>query len=747
MQINKLIEMEELEEAHLNLLSLRQEFQEEQCGEVEGSMEQSKKEKDLQLLYRKLRDKVKTIVRDSSSLPSRNKGHLVSVARLVQEEERRDGEPGGLAEPGGWREVWREAVGEGALVIVDGVHLDAPDQNSAWLAVHLGQLGQTIVQDLERVKRDLRGSYPPSFKVFSTYVRSYHRVVAQHLKMLKQQVKELKDILALLNWILNHYQSERIMGSPSLRPEMQSESTELVLDQDFLDQLKDQCCSQVQRVQGLVSSTRTVDVHLENKLIHACVEELVKFPKRFEEALMSSYNSTEDNPLTPTLWAKYLNTSINNFTTLHKHHLHHLHQQLHHTTVSTTYTTSINSSPHYTHHTTVSTTYTTSINSFTTLQQHMEQYRVRCSGPVADFSQEVNSLLERQAHSLEEQYNNDIKLYMRRMMTRKWLTNDEDFQKLSRRVELLSEQCSQMRPPTVQVLVDRLHHHTVKDYISRLMNSSYSCKNRKHEGAARKLREQWWKMNNLFIDMLHYNYTTTTLHHHYNYTTTTLQLHRHYTTTTPTTTTPPLHYNYTATTLQLHHHYTTTTPPLQLHRHYTTPPLHYNTTTTTPPLQLHHHYNYNYTTTLQLHRHYTTTTPPLQLHRHYNYTATTLQLHRHYNYTATTLHRHYNYTTTTTTPPLHYNYTTTTLQLHRHYNYTATTLQLQLHHHYTTTTPPLHYNYTTTTLQLHHHYTTTTPPLHYNYTTTTLQLHRHYTTTTPPLHYNYTTTTTTPPLH
>lgn len=88
MQINKLIEMEELEEAHLNLLSLRQEFQEEQCGEVEGSMEQSKKEKDLQLLYRKLRDKVKTIVRDSSSLPSRNKGHLVSVARLVQEEER-----------------------------------------------------------------------------------------------------------------------------------------------------------------------------------------------------------------------------------------------------------------------------------------------------------------------------------------------------------------------------------------------------------------------------------------------------------------------------------------------------------------------------------------------------------------------------------------------------------------------------------------------------------------------------------
>jgi len=40
---------------------------------------------------------------------------------------------------------------------------------------------------------------------------------------------------------------------------------------------------------------------------------------------------------------------------------------------------------------------------------------------------------------------------MRRMMTRKWLTNDDDFQKLFGRMEQLSEQCSQMRPPTVQV--------------------------------------------------------------------------------------------------------------------------------------------------------------------------------------------------------------------------------------------------------------------------------------------------------
>lgn len=204
MQINKLIEMEVLEEAHLNLLSMRQEFQQEreQCGE-DSPMELAKKEKDLNLLYGDLRNKVNTIVRDSNSLPSRDKGLLVSVARIIQEEEKRAVEPGGLLSS--WMEAWREAVGEGVQVKVESVLLERREQNISWLAVHLGRLGEAIVEDLENVKRDLRGSYPPSFKVFGTYVKSYHRVIGQHLKKLERQVTELKDLYALLDWIINRY--------------------------------------------------------------------------------------------------------------------------------------------------------------------------------------------------------------------------------------------------------------------------------------------------------------------------------------------------------------------------------------------------------------------------------------------------------------------------------------------------------------------------------------------------------------
>lgn len=221
MQISKLIEMEVLEEAHLNLLALRREFQQEQrcCGE-DSPMELAKKEKDLSLLYGDLRNKIKAIVRDSNSLPSRNKGLLVHVARIIQEEERRAEEPGGP--PGSWMDFWREAVGEGVQAKVGGVSLMQKEQSASWLAVHLGLLGKAIVEDLESVRKELRWSYPPSFKVFRTYVNSYHRAVGQHLRTLEQPTTELKDLFALLDWIINQYkrsvrpQTDQVFPQPAL---------------------------------------------------------------------------------------------------------------------------------------------------------------------------------------------------------------------------------------------------------------------------------------------------------------------------------------------------------------------------------------------------------------------------------------------------------------------------------------------------------------------------------------------------
>ncbi|KAM8913456.1 exocyst complex component 3-like protein 4 isoform 2-T4 [Spinachia spinachia] len=487
MQINKLIEMEVLEEAHLNLLALRREFQQERerCGE-DSPMELAKKEKDLHLLYGELRSKVNAIVRDSNSLPSRNKGLLVPVARIIQEEDRRAEEPGGLA--GSWMEAWREAVDEGVRAKVAGVHLERAEQNASWLAVHLGLLGKAVTEDLQQVKAELRCSYPPSFGVFGAYVSSYGRVVGQHAGKLEQRATELKDLHALLDWIINRYQSERIMGSPSLQPDMRDHSAQLLLEDDFLPRLRDKFCCRVKedlrasmgriitmeyedfwrdgkppekedgllshtmpmdiwtKVEPLVLNCRLIDAQLQQKVTSSCLQELKDFPKRLEAEFRRHCDALGPKPL----WAEY---------------------------------------------------HVTYINCFTALQQHMGRYRDACPLEVDAFGAEATALTARLLQALEEQFKEEVEPYLRRMMTRKWLTNDDDFTRLHRRAELLAQHCALMRPPRGQELASRLHLLVVKRYVGQLMKNNYSCKNRKHEKAASKMRSQWGSISGVFHRM------------------------------------------------------------------------------------------------------------------------------------------------------------------------------------------------------------------------------------------------------
>ena len=94
---------------------------------------------------------------------------------------------------------------DGVRDVLEGVHLDTPEHNTSWLAVHLGLLGKAIVENLERVKAELQGSYPPSFCVFDAYVTSCHEVTEQHLQRVMGKVRKLKDYYALLDFITHRY--------------------------------------------------------------------------------------------------------------------------------------------------------------------------------------------------------------------------------------------------------------------------------------------------------------------------------------------------------------------------------------------------------------------------------------------------------------------------------------------------------------------------------------------------------------
>lgn len=67
---------------------------------------------------------------------------------------------------------------------------------------------------------------------------------------------------------------------------------------------------------------------------------------------------------------------------------------------------------------------------------------------------------------------------------------------------LFSRTCVFLCVSRRQELATRLHYHVVREYVGQLMKGNYSCKNRKHEKAAEKIRRQSEKLGDVFKDMV-----------------------------------------------------------------------------------------------------------------------------------------------------------------------------------------------------------------------------------------------------
>ncbi|XP_060728394.1 exocyst complex component 3-like protein 4 [Tachysurus vachellii] len=486
MQISNLIKNNILEEAYINILSMREEFQREleALGEKSFPTELLNKKKDLSLLNNNLKDKLCEIVQQSSAEPTCHKELLVQVAVIIEGEENR--KVAGQNED--WREVWRTAVEKGLKETFKKIHLDSHEQNVSWLAIHLGLVGKVIVEQLKKVKAEIINTYPPSFNVFETYVSTINKIVREHLKGLQEKVTEAKDCYALLNFILKQYHSEKIMGNTSLQPELKEDLKTLKLEDDFLDKIKNAYCDHLRvdvrssldniiklehdemweeknkpqindelylshihmdilmNIKGPIQASSLLDMNLEHRVICCYLHELKEFPKRFESAFVQ-WNKTL---LDLSLWTAY---------------------------------------------------HITYINSFRDFKENIESYRQKCPSQVEQLSKEINGLVIRLMQALLEHFKTDTKPLLKMMMTRKWMSTEEDFKKLYKRIETLSQQCKHMCPQYVEEFVSDVHYFVVKEYISQFMKYNYSCKNRKNEKAAANIGVQWGELCELFQEM------------------------------------------------------------------------------------------------------------------------------------------------------------------------------------------------------------------------------------------------------
>ncbi|XP_017580364.1 exocyst complex component 3-like [Pygocentrus nattereri] len=490
-EINKLLKNDSLKEAYVNLLSLRSEIQREReaLGEMTPLVELPNKEKDLSQLCKTLRKKLTDIVQHSYDSTSSELLRL--AAHIIQEEEKREGDPGGMK---GWMDAWEAAVKDGVTEKLKGVHLDSCEDNASWLAVHLGLLGKVMVELLEKVKTELVTSYPPNFHVFDTYVSSCHEFVEEHLRELLGKVTELKDYYAMLDFTINSYHSEKILGRPSLQPEMKEQKV-LVLSDDFLEEIKQKYCNCLQKglqtllsniikvehddvwkkkempqntvdgrfpiseihidilkiIAGFAENSRKIDGNLEKRVLCCCLEALKHFPKRFEEEF-SKQNSSflGSDVLDCCLWATY---------------------------------------------------HVTYINSFISLKEQMECYRGSCPDQEDRLGMEVDRLVLRLRRVLLEQFKAEIEPYKESLMTKKWLKTDNDFNEIMNRIETYSGYTKSMKSPPAQSFANDLHYHAVKEYISELLKEKYSCKGKKNDLGAAKIKEQWDQLRKLFSDM------------------------------------------------------------------------------------------------------------------------------------------------------------------------------------------------------------------------------------------------------
>uniref|UniRef100_A0A9J7Y391 Si:dkey-45k15.1 n=1 Tax=Cyprinus carpio carpio TaxID=630221 RepID=A0A9J7Y391_CYPCA len=480
-QIKDYIQTDMLKEAYLNLLSLHRELKLEQgeaLGEGKSHSDLVNKEKDLNLLYVALMDKMSAIVRNSSALPSCNNELLVYVATIILEEEKRQGETGAMQ---GWRDAWRDAVLNGVRDTLKKVPLDSREQNASWLPVHLEHLGNAVVGHLGKVKTELLSSYPADFNVFETYVSCHREAVGEHLKSLLEKVTELKDYYALLDFIIHSYPSDLQGHQRALIMEedlnkiktsychCQKEDFKLKLENFFIletevwkkkkspeitedgfrsSKIDTDIC---QLIASYAGNLEKIDENLGKSVVSSCLEELNPFYTRFEkEFSQHTVSLLTSDLLDCCLWVEY---------------------------------------------------HITYINSFSSLKENLQCYKESCSAQVEKLEKEVDGLTQRLRQTLMDHFKSEVKPYMDGMMTKKWLKTDEDFKEVVSIVENYSGLCKSMRAPSVQTFVNDVHSYVAKEYVSQLMKKKYSCKKPKNEDAAIKLKEQWNELRKLFVEM------------------------------------------------------------------------------------------------------------------------------------------------------------------------------------------------------------------------------------------------------
>ncbi|XP_030060877.1 exocyst complex component 3 [Microcaecilia unicolor] len=248
-----LIEQGKLLEAHQKLMDL-------ECSRDDLMYEQyrmdSKNTRDMKLiqiyfsevqkLSEELAKQLWMVVQRSLVTVRRDPTLLVSVVRIIEREEKIDRrmldrkKQTGFIPPGRpkqWKEKMFDILDKTVSVRIESTQADNKESEKMWLVRHLEIIRKYVLDDLTVVKNLAVQCFPPHYEIFKKFLGLYHQSLASRIQELAAEDLEANEIVTLLTWVLNTYQSAEMMGNPELAPEVDVNSLQPLLSNDVINQL------------------------------------------------------------------------------------------------------------------------------------------------------------------------------------------------------------------------------------------------------------------------------------------------------------------------------------------------------------------------------------------------------------------------------------------------------------------------------------------------------------------------------
>nr|XP_020441125.1 exocyst complex component 3 [Monopterus albus] len=252
-ETRQLIEQAELLQAHRKLMDL-------ECSRDDLMYDQyrmdSKNTSDMNLIsvlfgdVRGLSDELAKqlwmVLQRSMVTVRRDPTMLVSVVRIIEREEKIDRRmvdrqkqtafipPG---RPKRWKNKMFEVLEGTVGTRIESTQAVTREADKMWLVRLLEITRKYVLDDLLVVKNLMVQCFPPHYNTFNRFFCLYHNAVSYRIKELSAEDLEANEIVSLLTWVLNTYQSVEMMGHPELQSECDINQLEPLLPQTVVDHL------------------------------------------------------------------------------------------------------------------------------------------------------------------------------------------------------------------------------------------------------------------------------------------------------------------------------------------------------------------------------------------------------------------------------------------------------------------------------------------------------------------------------